>query len=294
MKRFSVHKLFFLSLPVILIAACTASIDLKTNDSKPVIVIYGCLNDIPMLQSVRITGSSPYFEEKQNRTVSNAVVTVRSSKNEVFELKEHANEKGLYQTVAPMAAEAGVTYRLKVEVDFNEDGIPETYEASTEMPRHYRLDSIRIKTTSIMGYKHHALNMYGLEEPGEDYYLFRFIINDIVERFKITQYMTASDKGFDGSYMQGLTLTYINDMEDYDKDNKNDFLYVTSGDRITLCTSRIEKGYYDFINQCQKEKNGENPFFGGPASNITTNISNGAAGYFTAFSTSMLDAVIND
>lgn len=284
----------YLCLLGVFITSCTASIDLKTNDSEPVIVIYGYLNEQSAFQSVRITSSSPYFEEKQNQPVSDAIVTIESSANEVFELEEFVGEKGTYLTVMPMTAVAGITYRLKVEVDFDQDGILEMYEASTTMPSHYELDSIKIRFQSIMGYKHYALDMYGLEEPGEDYYLCRLIINDTIERFKISQYIPISDKGFDDEYMDGVVLTYINDIEDYDEDDDEDedILYVTRGDKITLCTSRIDKGYYDFINQCQKEKNGENPFFGGPASNITTNISNGAVGYFTAFSTSMQEGVI--
>ena len=290
MMRVPIYYMFLCLLGVF-ITSCTASIDLKTNDSEPVIVIYGCLNEQSMYQSVRITSSSPYFEEKRNQPVSNAMVTIQSSQNEVFELEELTGEKGTYRTVKPMAAVAGITYQLKVEVDFDQDGTLEIYEASTAMPSHYELDSIDIRVQSIMGYKHYALDIYGLEEPGDDYYLCRLIINDTIERFKISQYIPISDKGFDDDYMDGVILTYINDIEDYDED-EDDLLYVTSGDKITLCTSRITKGYYDFINQCQKEKNGENPFFGGPASNITTNVSNGAVGYFTAFSTSIQKGVI--
>jgi len=292
MRLYSIYVVCLLCLSGMYFTSCTASIDLKTNDSDPVVVIYGCLNEQMLHQSIRISSSSPYFEEMQNQTISDAVVTIQSSENKFFELKESAGEKGVYQTVELMAAKPGVTYRLKVEVDFDEDGVLEVYEASTTMPDHYELDSINIRFQSIMGYKHYALDMYGLEGPGEDYYLCRIIVNDTIERFKISQFIPMSDKGFDDEYMDGVVLTYINDIEDYDEDDDDDYLYVTPGDKITLCTSRIGKGYYDFINQCQKEKNGENPFFGGPASNITTNISNGAVGYFTAFSTSMLDGVI--
>ncbi|MCE5225970.1 MAG: hypothetical protein LLG05_08925, partial [Porphyromonadaceae bacterium] len=60
--------------------------------------------------------------------------------------------------------------------------------------------------------------------------------------------------------------------------------FVESGDKITIEISRVEKGYYDFIMQCQQGIDGENPFFGGPPSNIDTNITMGAVGYFSSFS----------
>lgn len=275
------------------VVSCTAPIDLKTNDSEPVIVIYGCLTEQMTYQTIKISGSSPYFEEKQNPLVSDAVVTIESSENEVFELKERVGEKGTYQTVEPMAAVAGVTYRLRVEVDFDQDGVLETYEAMTTMPRLFELDSIGIDSMSIMGYKHYALNLFGQEEAGEDYYLCRIILNDTVERFKLSEYIVFSDVGFDGSYIDGVTLMYIDDItNDFVDEEDDDYLIVQSGDKITLYTSRVEKAYYDFILQCQQERTGENPFFGGPASNITTNISNGGVGYFTSFYTSVQEAYV--
>jgi hypothetical protein len=38
--------------------------------------------------------------------------------------------------------------------------------------------------------------------------------------------------------------------------------------------------------------NGENPFFGGPASNIITNISNGGLGYFTTYAGSTAETTV--
>ena len=274
------------------VVSCTAPIDLKTNDSEPVIVIYGCLNEQMTYQTIKISGSSPYFEEKQNPLVSDAVVTIESSENELFELKERSYEKGIYQTTVPMAAVAGVTYRLKVVVDFDKDGVLETYEAMTTMPRLFELDSIGIDSLSIMGYKHYALNLFGQEEAGEDYYLCRITLNDTIERFKLSEYIAFSDVGFDDSYIDKVALMYIDDISNDVVDEEDGYLLVQSGDKITLYTSRIEKTYYDFIWQCQQERTGENPFFGGPASNITTNISNGGVGYFTSFYTSVQEAYV--
>jgi len=45
----------------------------------------------------------------------------------------------------------------------------------------------------------------------------------------------------------------------------------------------IERAYFDFISDCSRERRGENPFFGGPPSNISTNLSAGAVGCFTSF-----------
>jgi len=276
----------------ILVVSCTAPIELHTNDAEPVIVIYGCLTDETTWQSVRITSSSPYFDEKQNSPVSDAKVVIRSSDDQIVELKEESN--GVYQTVEEMTVIPGVTYYLNVEVDFDHDGMVETYEASTTMPPPYSLDSISIEAINIMGYKHYALNMYGIEEPSSDFYLCRIIFNDSISKAQISNYMAFSDLGMNDVYINGLTLTYFEaeDEENPWNENVEGLLYVAPGDKIGLCISRIEEGYYNFIWQCQKEQNGENPFFGGPASNITTNISNGGVGYFTSFATSVSVAYV--
>jgi hypothetical protein len=76
-------------------------------------------------------------------------------------------------------------------------------------------------------------------------------------------------------------------LEQYDDDDDDDRerrrVYLAVGDTVAFSLFHIERGYYDFIGQCQDEMSGENPFFGGPASNIVTNISNGGFGYFTAY-----------
>lgn len=285
--------IFFIFLLGLCVVSCMAPIDLKTNDSEPVIAIYGCLNEQMTYQTVRISSSSPYFEEKQNQPVSDAVVLIKSSENEVFELDELMDEQGTYRTITPMKVVAGVTYQLTVNVDFDQDGILETYEASTMTPRRFELDSIKIESMSIMGYKHYALNIYGVEEPGEDYYLSKIVVNDTIERFKISEFILFSDKGMnDVDIKEGVTLIYIEDREENSDEEDYEGLLVDPGDKITLYSSRIEKGYYHFIQQCQQEKGGENPFFGGPASNITTNISNGGVGYFTSFYASESEAYI--
>ena len=50
--------------------------------------------------------------------------------------------------------------------------------------------------------------------------------------------------------------------------------------------------YYNFIYQCEMQQSGENPMFGGPAANITTNISGGACGFFSSFNPGTFSAVV--
>jgi hypothetical protein len=289
-------KAFLITLAALHFAACTAPFEIETNDSRPVVVIYGCLTEDTVFQKVRISVSSPYFDENRNLVVSNAVVNINSSDDHTFELKEDPAEKGAYLTVQPLAAVPGVTYTLSAEVDLDGDGMIEKYSATTTMTQPVAVDSITVKLLNIMGYNYYALNLFAQDEPSEDYYLARFIINDTIETYRITDLTVFSDEGINGQYLNNVSLEYFNDLDNEfpigDRVEIDTAFFVRPGYSITLLLSRIERGYFNFINQCQREKNGENPFFGGPPSNIETNVDHGGAGFFTAFSSTAKTAVV--
>jgi len=289
-------RLLFLCGIVIFFSSCTAPIDLKTANSEPVIVIYGCLTEDTTFQTIRVSVSSPYFEMSPNMPVSDAIVSIQSSEDQIFELLE-TTEKGLYRTRFPMAAITGVTYNLSVQADIHRNGEMNLYEAETTMQRPFPIDSVGVRIMTIMGFKHYNITLYAQEEPDPDYYYAYSIINDTLISNRLSRSIVFSDYGMDGQYMDGLPLMQFEDSENEffsNRDNMEDMPYnvVKQGDKITVCLSLIEKGYFDFIEQCQRERRGENPFFGGPASNITTNISNGGVGYFTAFCTTRVDVYV--
>ncbi|MDR0572786.1 MAG: DUF4249 domain-containing protein [Tannerella sp.] len=278
-------------IPAILFAAslffsCTAPIDIKTKNSEFAIVIYGYLTDEYKFQYVRVTSSSPYFDEKTDYHISNAEVWVRSSNGEEYLFVSEKN--GYYISHIKFAGIPGVTYNLSVEVDFDGDGETEIYEAKTTLLPIVPVDSINITLIDIMGYRHFSLNFY-MQEPAEteNCYLFKFFINDSISNDKISELLVSDDRMYNGEYIPGANITYFEDATDEDvieKNKDNDDIYMAvPGDRIRLQVLNIEKGYYNFINECISEKYGENPFFGGPPSNIATNMSNGAIGYFASY-----------
>lgn len=267
-------------------ASCTARMDINTRDSDPVIVIYGCLTDEHRFQYIRITSSSPFFDDQENEAVLGAVVFITSSTGARYELVSEAG--GYYVSDTRFAARPDVTYFLTVEVDFDKDGVNELYEAQTTILPIVPVDSVDITLQNIMGYRHFSLNVY-LQEPAEtdNYYLFKFYINDSISNDKISEFIISEDRMYNGTYLDGANITYFEDATDEEVIKKNedddDVYMATPGDRIRLFIFNIEKGYYHFIRECMTEQNGENPLFGGPPSNISTNFSNGAIGYFTGY-----------
>ncbi|WP_080903892.1 DUF4249 domain-containing protein [Parabacteroides sp. Marseille-P3160] len=295
MKR-KIFQPVFYTLIYILLTGCTADIDIKTNDSEPVIVIYGLLTNEYKKQSVRLTRSSPYFSQEKNEAVSGAVVRITSSLNEEFNLMESQSEKGTYETTDSLSAKAGITYRLNIQVDFDGDGIVDTYEAETVMQPAISLDSIRIKPLRIMGESYYALNLYATDSPDEDYYICNYFVNDTLKTDRISRYRMLGDEIVNGEYINGLTIEYFLDRKEAKKheneDNFDDLIFVSPGDHITIEMNKVEKSYYLFIIDCQMEMKGENPFFGGPASNIRTNISKGGTGFFSAYTINRIEASV--
>ena len=294
-KDFIVHCSLFIVhflCTVFLFFSCTAPIDIRTRNSEPVIVIYGFLTDEFKNQYIRITKSSPYFHETENQYISDAKVWVTSSTGREYPFVHDAN--GYYVSQRRFSAVPDVTYHLSVEVDFRNDGVVELYEAETTTLPKLPVDSINVTSLNIMGFLHYSLNIY-MQEPPEtvNYYLFKYIINDTVSNDKISDLIIADDEMINGEYMDGVSIRYFNAASDFEEIGEDwDMYLVNPGDRIRLQIVNIEKGYFTFIRDCSMEKYGSNPFFGGPPSNIHTNLSNGAVGYFSSYCIQEIGTVV--
>ena len=279
-------NIIFIAITLAFITSCTEPINIKTDNSDPVIVINGIITDEHKYQEIRIIRSSPYFDDEPNAGISNALVTIQSSNNSVYEFIECDTLPGTYYSQTMWAAQEGFDYHLNIEVDFNNNGEKELYQASTTILPPLYLDSVKVVPMNIMGHVNYALNVYGQDPPSEDYYLFKLSVNDSLVTNKLSQYIITDDVMINNGYIPGLTIEYFGDISEWEKDSEETrrrSVYAKEGDKIGIGLSMISKGYFDFISQCVSEMRGENPMFGGPASNITTNISNGGVGYFSGY-----------
>ncbi len=285
-------KYIIKSLFLLLLFSCTEEFIIHTENTEPVVVIYGELTNEIKHQSVKITWSSPYFDSQPNTGVSGATVKIIDSNDRTYELFENDMIPGLYETKTRWAAKTGVTYSLKVDVDL--DGDIKTYEASTTILPLLEVDSIKLELDSIMGFKHYSLKLYAYEPTGEDFYLCKYTIRDTLVSSKISQYLMFDDVLFDGQYIDGYAMTFFEtqeNLEDIPEELEDQSVYLAPGDKVEVQISRISKAYFDFVSQCQSEMHGSNPFFGGPPANITTNILNGGTGYFTGYCIDRVTAI---
>lgn len=301
MKRISkLNKIYYGVIAISFIPlfiSCTEDTTINTSDSTVIPVIYGTITDHNVRQEIDLSSSSGYFDAQENKRISNATVTLEEDSAETsrqYTLTQDSIGSGIYQTQKPMAGKAGWTYKLTVHMDFNQDGTPETYKAESIMPKKVNLDSINITKMREEEYSVYSLNI-NAQDPAnkENYYFCKYSINDTLYN-KISKYIYFNDTSLNGTYVKNLAIWHFFDKSNKSKFSDNDakdMVFLSSEDKVTVEISNITKGYYNFINDCQSQKDGSNPMFGGPPANISTNISNGARGYFTAYSTSSASCI---
>ena len=285
-RFFHKHQCFvYLLFAAVLAQGCTERFEIKTDNSPPVIVVYGELNDELKFQEIMLSRSSAYFDDSPNRGITDAELSVRSSDGSVYRFDASDSLDGLYRSRSKFSMEAGSRYSLLIKVDFDRDGSAEEYEASSEVYATIVPDSLTIEPVDFFGRKNYILYAHFQAPEEESHYLFKIYLNDSSITAKLTDYRVTNDRLFRGQYAKG-NLMRLKDVSEREKDSPEErdrSVYIQTGDKIDVEISIIPKGYFDFIRQCRQEQDGENPMFGGPASNIITNVNKGGVGYFAGY-----------
>lgn len=272
--------------------SCTEETTINTTDSAYVPVIYGTITDQNIRQQIQISSSSGYFDKEQNKRISNAIVTLKEDSSVIshsYVLTQDSVGSGIYLTHDPVRGKTGWSYSLSVTMDFNNDGVAEEYTAACTMPEKLKVDSFNITKKKVGEYTLYSLNISAQDQENEEnYYFGKYSINGVWYQ-KISKYIEFNDVSLNGLYVKNLSVWNFNDIQDKSKfsdDDAKDMVFLTSGDSMVVEFSNISKAYFNFIDDCAHQKNGSNPMFGGPPANISTNLSNGARGFFTAYAVS--------
>jgi hypothetical protein len=281
MKIFNTHKKLSLIVIIssIMIGACTERINLPFDSTYTRLVVDGAITTDTTAHKVLLSRSNDALNKNEIVYVSNAVVTI-SDGTTVFPLTENSKKHGLYETQPNVFGQTGKKYTLNVSnVDVNDDGVLESYSASSEIKSINVIDSITFFYQQFGpetgGW---LINLYGWDNGGRNYYLTKAYKNGVLLTDSLKEYGKANNAGFDGKYYPGFSVYFLNN-------NKIDER-VKEGDTITLELDNITEDYYNFIDGFQQEYQPKNPIFGGPSANVLTNIEpkDKAVGYFAAYS----------
>ncbi|MBI9038446.1 MAG: DUF4249 domain-containing protein [Bacteroidales bacterium] len=261
-------KITYFILIVVSIVACTEKINIELDDTYTRLVVEANITDEAKNHIVKLSKTTDYFYNKPSPVVEGAKITITEGQN-IFNLSE--TEPGIYKT-EKLAGEIGKTYTLKIEL-LNEINGHKTYTASDKLMPVGVIDSIGVEY--IDNWKVWEIRLYAKEPPTTDFYMFNWMKNNILVTDTIDEVNVSDDKFFNGSYSNGVGVGWFEE----EREDEN----LHPGDTVTLIMSTITEEYADFVWEIQDETGYQSPLFSGPPANISSNISNGALGFFAAY-----------
>ena len=245
--------------------SCEKVIDIDLKNAEPQIVIDGTITDQPGPYYVKISKTGDYYKPSTFTAVAGAEVTISDDAGNSEILSEVA--EGFYQT-STIQGVPGKTYTLKVIAEGKE------YTAVSTMPEAVEIDSLSYEyqpggsfgPDKTEGYK---LHIHFTDPAGiENYCRLKVYKNGQLAK----GYYLYNDK-----YTNGNSYDY-NDFEDDAILQLNDTAVV---ELLTLDKSTYD--YYSTLSNALAEGDTGPPMMTTTPANPNSNLSNGALGYFGAF-----------
>jgi hypothetical protein len=237
-------------------ASCEKVINIDLKNGAPKLVVEGNITDNPGLLShhVRLSQTTGFNSDGNSVPVSGAMVIIKDSTGNITDtLRE--TFPGDYVTEA-IEGITGHVYHLSI---YNNN---QWYHSATRMPEVVSFDSLYTESFSFFGTKVTQFIPVFQDPAGiSNYYRFIVQINDSVQN----DINAWDDKITDGK-INSRPL------------NEGDEELFHGNDTVTIEMRCLDKGIFDFFNTFYNASgNAQTP------ANPTSNISNGALGYFGAY-----------
>ena len=262
----TIKILTFIFSLAILFTACQDVIDIDLDSVEPKLVIDAVVSDSVV---VKISKSTDYFEPGIYPPVSNAVVTITNGSGNTDRLQETST--GIY--TENQTGIEGNEYTLEVEVD------GEVYAGTVEMPYKVAIDSISIEPTpDYMEFSGGYLVNCHLNDPAgvENYY--RLIVSNINQLSEPDDILYV----YDDAFVDGNEISMRWDEEQFFEQ-----------DTVVVELQTLAESTYDYYRTLSSLF--ESGMIGNAnPSNPITNLSNGALGYFGAYTVSRDTIIISE
>jgi hypothetical protein len=256
---------YIAALTLLLVAAsCQKVVTIDLNSAKKLPVIQANITNDPGPYTVKLNNTANYYDPNVFTAITGAVVSFSDDAGNSEVLKE--TSPGIYKS-SSFVGVPGRTYRLVVLTG----GIE--YNAVSSMPQPVPIDSVAFEDTA----DHDGIRVlcYFKDPPAPgNYYRLRLHSNDTTA-VNQNSVRIASDNLTNGqemrlSFRSGLMIQ----------------------DTVTVMLESIDKITYDFYNTLENAQGGDNQFLSALPANPTNNISDGALGYFSAYSISKKTIII--
>jgi hypothetical protein len=279
------NKVFMLlpGILTLLIISCVERIDIELDDGSVRLVVDGQITTDTMSHAVLLSKTTSYYYNQPAPDVTGALVQISDGTTSIT-LNENA--PGVYRTDPSVFGVPGKTYTLDIKLAVQVGGYTDYRAISTLYPVSH-LDSVSLVFHSDWSDDGiWEVKCYVQDPLTEDFY--RFMISKNLEMItdSLNEWFVTDDRFFNGNYAYGAPIAYL-------QQGKNDEV-LKNGDTVTVEMNSIGADYASFIWETQSEVRGSNPLFSGPPANVKGNISNGAFGFFAAYSVSRADVVVTD
>ncbi len=271
------------TIAILILSGCTEKIDIDLGTTYTRFVVDGVITSDTMKHYVKLSKSIDYYTPTDVPAVNNAMVTI-SDGFETITLQENDSIPGYYETQPDYFGIPGRTYSLNIELQEPING-QTSYSASSILNPVAPIDSINVVYKEE--WEAWELQLYATDPTTVNFYIFDVYKNGVLLTDTIDEVGISDDKYFNGNFTYGAAVYY------FIEDNPDEV--VNPGDIITLRMGGITQEYYYFVIDVMNETfEFRNPLFSGPPANISTNISNGGMGFFTAFATSYSTTVYEE
>lgn len=249
------------------ILSCQKVIDVDLNEANPVVVIEANYSAEDSTVRVRITRTSNYFDNSASPEVNNAVVTITDGSGNTASVNFIASGNYILSNYIP---QFNTNYTLSVLID------GQTYTAQCTLHDPVSLFPIQYDYfDGFFGAEGGYVPFVVFEDPaGESNYYSIILSRNDTTYNKLDDIFTQDDQLTDGNTVaRPLFLSNFYQLDD----------------SVHMELRTIDKKIYDYINEAQSISGGQNSAAPG---NPTNNWTNGALGYFNAYSSSRQSIII--
>jgi hypothetical protein len=283
MRKASINIILIFSI-MILPISCVEIIDIELDSTYRRLVVYGEITTDSVRHTIELSSTTDYFYNQSPPPLINASVSIAFNDTSII-LTESAANPGTYQTPNAFRGVPGTTYYLDISnVDIDEDGTIEQYNAETTMPVIESADSISLNRFITPFFSGFQVALWSPEPSGVQYYNYKLLRNGELINRNLSDFTIQPDDFFKNNYISGVPVGFLNDDDPIE--------FILPGDTVTLEINSITREYYDFIFEAQNELFGNNPLFSGPPANVSSNLSNGAVGIFTAYAVDKVSTIL--
>lgn len=281
------NKIIPVLLIIFLANSCTEEVKIDLDSTYTRLVVFGEVSTDTMAHRVELKRSADYFYNQPADMVTGARVEIAYG-DTVIDLTERPDQPGIYETSPDFFGIPGTDYILNIaNVDIDENGESENYSATSYLHPVNPIDSITLNYVSNSFFSGWEINVWAYD-PGDvqNFYVFKALVNNKLVSDTLTELVIQNDDLFNGNYTNGITSQFLVNSKPDEK--------LEAGDTVTFEIDGITEEYFNFLLEAQSESFGQNPLFSGPPANVTSNISNNALGFFTAYSIARSSRIVTE